>query len=177
MKFTARTTWACFAHHPEVVFLSSCDDVNLRIQTFLIEDFCPDYSGFHVFLGGIIWAGFVDGCVEAFFGKFPMIHHQVPGPLNGFLFEIISKGPIPQHLEEGVVIGIQAYIFQVIVFPACSNTFLGICNSRMSWRTFPKEAGDKLVHPRIGKEQIGRGWKERGRRDNLVISLSKEVLK
>ena len=45
---------------------------------------------------------------------------QLPGIGDGLLLEIVPKGPIAQHLKEGVVIHILAHIIQVIVFASSS---------------------------------------------------------
>lgn len=45
---------------------------------------------------------------------------QLPGKANRALLEVVSKGPVAQHLKEGVVVHILANIVQVIVLASCS---------------------------------------------------------
>lgn len=40
---------------------------------------------------------------------------QLPSPADGFLLEVVAKGPVAQHLKEGVVVHVLADIVQVIV--------------------------------------------------------------
>jgi len=64
------------------------------------------------------------------FGEFPDFGQELPGPLNGFALEVITKGPIPQHLEERVVIGIKTDIVEIVVFTSRSDALLGIGSTR-----------------------------------------------
>lgn len=50
-------------------------------------------------------------------------------PLFSSYLEVVSKGPVPQHLKEGMMVHISAHILQVIVFSSSSNTFLTVDNS------------------------------------------------
>ena len=43
--------------------------------------------------------------------------------------EIISKAPVAEHLEKGVMIHIFADIVEVVVFSSSTNTLLRICNT------------------------------------------------
>lgn len=43
---------------------------------------------------------------------------ELPGVANGFLLEVVPKGPVAQHLKEGVVVHILAHVIQVIVLAA-----------------------------------------------------------
>lgn len=43
-----------------------------------------------------------------------------------FYLKVVSKGPGPQHLEEGVVVDILTNIIKVIVFASCTNTLLRV---------------------------------------------------
>lgn len=40
--------------------------------------------------------------------------------------EVIPEGPVPQHLEEGVVVGVTAHVLQVIVLPPSTHAFLAV---------------------------------------------------
>lgn len=40
--------------------------------------------------------------------------------------EVIPKGPVPQHLEEGVVVGVTAHVLQVVVLPPSTHTLLAV---------------------------------------------------
>jgi hypothetical protein len=42
---------------------------------------------------------------------------QLPGPGDGVLLEVVPKGPVAQHLKEGVVVRVLAHVVQVVVLP------------------------------------------------------------
>ena len=71
-------------------------------------------------------AGLIDGGVEAVLGELPDVRDQFPGPFDGFFFEIIAEAPVAEHLEKGVVIGVQADVVEVVVFAAGADAFLGV---------------------------------------------------
>lgn len=47
---------------------------------------------------------------------------ELPGIANSFPFEIVSKGPVAQHLKEGVVVHIFADIIQIIMLATSTYT-------------------------------------------------------
>ncbi len=47
---------------------------------------------------------------------------QLPGIPNSFLLEIVPKGPVAQHLKEGVMVHILTNIIQVIMLAASTYT-------------------------------------------------------
>ena len=51
---------------------------------------------------------------------------QFPGISDGLLLKVVPKGPIAQHLKEGVVIHILAHIVQVIVFASSAYALQSI---------------------------------------------------
>ena len=46
--------------------------------------------------------------------------------------EVISKGPVAQHLKEGVMVGVLANVIQIIVFPTSTDTFLAVDDTLQS---------------------------------------------
>ena len=113
---------------------------------------------FLVELAWFVRPRFVNGCVKPLRGKFPAIDHKFPGPFDRFLLEIIAKAPIAEHLEEGVVIGVETHIFEVVMLPASANTFLCVCDARRVPQGFLLAEKDRheLIHAGIGEQQIGR---------------------
>ena len=55
------------------------------------------------------------GDVEEIFRYTVFFCKQFPGPCYGFLFKIIAKRPVTQHLEHGVMIGVVPHLFQVVM--------------------------------------------------------------
>ena len=46
---------------------------------------------------------------------------QLPGPRDGLALEVVPKGPVAQHLKEGVVVHILAHVIQVIMLAASAD--------------------------------------------------------
>ena len=59
-------------------------------------------------------------------GNFQTFGDQFPGPVDGFLLEVIAEGPVAEHLEERVVVGVEADVFEVVVLAAGADAFLGV---------------------------------------------------
>ena len=58
---------------------------------------------------------FKKGDVEPFWVQLVDINEQFPCPIDGLLLEVIAKAPIPQHLKQGVMVGVNSNLFQVIM--------------------------------------------------------------
>ena len=179
MDFSARTAGARIAHHPEIVFFVAVDDVDFGIQADGAEFFSPQFPCFLIATGRIAEGSvrLVDGGIDPLRRKFPDVDDEFPRPRDGFLFEIIAKGPIPEHFEECVVIGIEADIFQIVVFAAGSDAFLGVGRAPRGVGAFDlsKEDRDKLIHAGIGEQEVRRVGQQRGGRHNGVLLRFEEI--
>ena len=143
----------------------------------------PEIVGFLVEFAGVAVGLIrrVDGGVEAFPGKFPDLGDEFPGPFDGFLLEVIAETPVAEHFEEGVVIGIEANVFEVVMLAAGADAFLGIggAGRGVGAVNLAEEDGDELVHARVGEQQVGRiGHEAGGRHDGVALRFEKieEVL-
>ena len=188
VEFGAWSAGTGVAHHPEVVFLVSVDDVDVGVEVSGAEQSCPDFPSFLITFGGIIFGsvGLVDSCVEAISGEAPPFHDEFPRPLDGFFFEVIAEGPVPEHFEERVVVGVETDVFEVVVFSTGADALLGIGCARVgAWdgvgacgcvgQCLAQKDGDELVHPRVGEEQVGGIWEEAGGGDDGVAFFSEEI--
>ena len=126
-----------------------------RIEPLGSEKLRPDVPGLLIERSGIGRLRCIDTGVKAIRRKTPGFDHQIPGPQNGFLFEIIAKRPVAQHLKHRVVIGVITDILEVIVFAASTNAFLRVSGTWWIVRSLvgSEEIRHKLVHARIRKEQ------------------------
>src|SRR2546429_4580829 len=99
---------------------------------------------------------FVNGRVKPLRWKFPALDDKFPRPLDRFLFEIVAKAPVAEHLEKGVMIGVEPDIFEVVVFAASANAFLRVRDARRIPRRLllAEKNGHELVHARVGEKQI-----------------------
>jgi hypothetical protein len=175
----ARAAGAGVAHHPEIVLLVAVDDVNLGIEAGLFEDAGPDVVGFLVQLGRLALAGLVDGGKEALRRDAPDLGEQLPAPGERVLLEVVSEGPVAQHLEHRVVVGVEADVLEVVVLAAGADAFLRVGHARRipGRLLLTKKDRDELVHAGVCEKQIGRIGQERRRRHDCVLFLAKEIEK
>lgn len=54
---------------------------------------------------------------------------EFPCPVDGLLFEVVAEGPVAEHFEECVVVCVSSDVFEVVVFSACADAFLGVDGS------------------------------------------------
>ena len=125
---------------------------------------------------GVAGCRAVDRGVETLRRELPTLDEQFPGPGDRLFLEVIAKGPVPQHLEEGVVIGIEPDILEVVVLAAGADALLGVgCAGRgVGAGGCAEENRHELVHPRVGKKQVRRiGQQARGRDDRMLLAAEK----
>ncbi len=153
-------------HHPEVVLLVAVDDVDVGIEADGAEFFGPEVPAFFIAVGGVafLFVRLVDGGEDAARGKFEALDDELPAPGDGFFFKIVAEGPVPEHLEEGVVVGVEAHVFEVVVLAAGADALLrvgGASGQAFGQNAGPgvhiraalaEEDGDELVHARIGED-------------------------
>ena len=174
VEFAARAARAGVAHHPEVVLFVAVDDVVGGVEAGCDEDFRPVLVRLAVEAGGVAGAGRVDGGVDARGGKLPALDDEFPRPFDGFLLEVIAEGPVAEHLEKSVVIGVEADVLEVVVLAAGADALLrvGGARGRVGARRLAEEDGHELVHARVGEEQIGRvGQQRAGGNDGVLLFL------
>ena len=126
MDLGARAARAGVAHLPEVVLAVAVDDVECWVEALGAEEFGPDGGGLVVEFGGVAGLGGVNGGEEALGGDAPDLGQEVPTPGERLLLEVIAEGPVAQHLEKGVVVGVVADVLEVVVFAAGADAFLGV---------------------------------------------------
>lgn len=110
VDFGARTARTGFAHFPEIVVLVAVDDAAG------IDMFKPVVIGFHIRVLAVFFIAAKNGDIQFVFVNFHDFGQVFPSVGNGFLFEIVAKRPVAEHLEHGVVIGVVANFFQIIMF-------------------------------------------------------------
>src|SRR5271157_3802593 len=119
-NFRAGAAWTGFTHHPEVALHPHTDNPFGRHAHFLI----PYLKGLIVFL--------VNGNPEFLLRKPHFFREEIPSPENRFLFEIVTKGKIPEHLKKCVMAGRVTDVFQVIVLSTGADALLGACRPRVT---------------------------------------------
>ena len=110
VDFGTRTARTGIPHFPKIIFFVTRQNAILR------NPLLPKIPGLMIrfqSLGGI---PLKISDIQPVLGQTIRPGQQFPCPSNGFLFEVIPKGPIAQHLKKRVVVGILTHIFQVVVF-------------------------------------------------------------
>ena len=119
-------------------------------------------------------------------GELPDFGDEFPGPVDGLLLEVIAEGPVAEHLEEGVVVGVEADVFEVVVFAAGADALLGVGGAGVAagdgagpfgnvGGALAEEDGHELVHAGVGEEQVGRIGHQAGRGHDGVPLRLEEV--
>ena len=188
MQLGARAARAGFAHHPEIVLFVAIHDVDGGVESLAAKFFRPEIPRFLVAIGGIAdgFVGIVDRRVETLRGKFPPLDDQLPRPLDGFLFEVVAEGPVPEHLEECVVVGVEADVIEVVVLAACADALLRVggagvgagdcaCPFAHVRRALAEEDGDELVHAGVREKEVRRIGHERRAGHDGVLFLAEEI--
>ena len=130
------------AHGPPVVLLAEAQHP-LRRRAGLD----PEPLGF-VVVG-------IDGEPHALQGQFQLVDEQLPGELNGLFLEVIAKGEVAQHLEEGVVARARPHVLQIVVLAAHTHALLGSGGAVVGALVHAQEHVLELDHSRVGQEQRG----------------------
>mmetsp|Transcript_1475 Transcript_1475/g.4732 ORF Transcript_1475/g.4732 Transcript_1475/m.4732 type:complete len:367 (+) Transcript_1475:614-1714(+) len=96
--------------------------------------------------------------VEAVLWDAADVGEQLPGPGDGLLLEVVTKGPVAAHLEEGVVVDVLADVVEIVVFAAGPDALLSVGGALELRQArvgvgLPEENGLELVHPRVDEEE------------------------
>jgi hypothetical protein len=110
--FGARAARAGVAHLPEIRLGAEADDAVLGQSGNLL----PERHRLVVVL--------VDGGRQLRLGQAPLLGQEIPGEFDRMLLEVVAKGEIAEHLEEGVVARGKADIVEIIVLAAGAYAFL-----------------------------------------------------
>ena len=177
VEFRARAARAGFTHHPEVVLHVAVYDLDRGVAAFGAKQVRPEVVGFLVELAWVARLRLIDGGVEPVWRDAPALDGEFPCPRDGFLFEIVTERPVAEHLEERVVIGIVADIFEVVVLAAGADAFLGVGGARRIVGSFfhAEEIRHERVHAGIGEQQTGRLRQQRGGWNDGVLLFPKEI--
>ena len=170
MDFGTRAAGAGVAHLPEIVVLVAEQDA------FLGDMLHPVAVGFHVLVGTVFLVPAEHGHVQAALVYLHDLRQELPSPSDGFFLEIVAEGPVAEHLEHGVVVGVVPYFLQVVVLARYPEAFLGVGHAGVFAFGVPEENVLELVHPRVGEHQ-GRVVLDdhRGRRHDMVLLGGEEI--
>ena len=115
----------------------------------------PCLAGFLVQLGAVFGGTFEHCGIEQVLVYLVHFGEKLPGPVYGFYLEVVTKAPVAEHLEHGVMVGIVADLFQVVVFSAHSQALLTVCRPVERGGLVAQEDVFELVHPGICEHEGG----------------------
>ena len=170
MDFAAGAAGTLLAHLPEVVLARAAQDAALVDMGF------PEVVGLGVHAQPVALVAAEDGDIEL---RLVNVHHlgeELPSVGDGLLLKIIPETPVSQHLEHGVVVGIVAHLFEVVVLTADTQTLLCVAHPRIGGGGIAQENILELVHAGVGEHQSGVVLHHhRGTGDDVVALALEEI--
>ena len=164
----ARTARAGFAHLPEVVgaaawLVADANNLFLGHAGYLV----PEVEGFIV--------GGVHRDHETRRVNLQSARDEIPGEADSVLLEVIAEREVAQHLEEGVMAGGIAHVFEIVVFAAGAHAALAGSGAHIVALVASQEAVLELHHAGVGEEQCRVVTRhEAGGRDHGVAALAEK---
>src|SRR5262249_37356652 len=135
VDFAARAARSRLAHHPEVVLSAETVDV-ARIDVGYLG---PQSERLLVGVEAEFLVAAEDRGVLPVLVDAPLLRQQLPRPADRLRLVIVAERPVAEHLEKGVVIGVAADVFQVVVLTTGADALLTV--------------GRPLVRPGAGAEE------------------------
>ncbi len=170
--FRTRTAWPGITHRPEIVLCGEGEDAVLgKIAR-------PVLAGLFVRPEVHVAVAFVNSGVELVFRKSHNAGQEFPGIGDRVLFEVVTERKVPEHLEESVMAGGPADVFQIVVLAAGAHAFLTRCRAGIGPFLLTQKSPFELHHSRIGEQQSGVVVRNDGRTlDNRMAPLIEELQK
>ena len=141
----ARPAGARVAHLPEVVLHVAGNHVVLR------QERLPESLRLEVGLEARRGIALEPGRVEAVRVEAVDLGEELESPADRLLLEVVAEGPVAEHLEERVVVGVEPDVFEVVMLTAGTDALLGVCRAAggVGALRLTEEDRHELVHPCI----------------------------
>ena len=152
------------AHFPEVILLGKLQNVS----GINVRDFLPDGNGLVIIL--------IDCRPQPLLGQAPDLGEQFPAPADRLALVIIAEGPVSEHLEKGVVIGIIPDFLEIVMLTADPDALLAIGDAAVLAGARAEEDFLELVHSRIHKQQGGIRLEHHRGTGNDDVPLGLEII-
>ncbi len=169
MNFRTRAAGARFRHLPEII-LAAKEQHMRQIEAGLGA---PGIGGL-VIARDIALIVFEASGVDLVLRQAPDLGEQLPRPGDGFLFVVIAKGPVAEHLEEGVMRIVAADIVEVVVLARHAHTLLRVHGAGVGTLVRAEEDVLELHHARVGEQQGGVPAGDKGHRGHDGMSVPDE---
>ena len=163
VNLRAGAAGAGIAHLPEVVVL-------VAVYDMVGGKVClPVAGGFVVAAQSFGLRTLEDSGIQAFRIQAEYIHQELPRPVDSLFLEVVAERPVAEHLEHGVVVGVEPDLLKVVMLAADAQTFLRVGDARPFGRLVAQDDVFELVHAGVGEHQRGVVFYDhRGRRHDLV---------
>ena len=162
----ARSARPGVAHLPEVVLVTQTVDPVVRQARQLT----PEFPGL------VIVVMHRDAEPIGIKPEVLLAGHKLPGKRDGVALEIVAKGEVPQHLEEGVMPGRVANLFEIVVLSTGPDAFLAGGRAAIVALLQPEEDPLELIHPRVGEQQRRIVRRQQRRRGHLSVPVASEKI-
>ena len=136
-------------HFPEVVMLVAVDDM---VGRNMLQ---PIRSRLVIAAQAFLLASLKHGYIQVLRIQLEHIYQIFPSHINGTFLEVVAKAPVAKHLKHGMVVGVMAHLFQVVVLAAYAQTLLRIGTATGFGVAGAQNDVLPLVHTGIGKHQCG----------------------
>ena len=172
VDFGARPAGAGIRHFPEVILAPQVEEM-----PFPKPRLFPPISGGFLIRGDFALLVPEDGGVQVLPRQPPDLGEQFPGPGDGFLFVVIAKRPVAEHLEEGVVGVILPHVFEVVVLAGDAHTLLRVDGAGVGAFIRAQKNVLELHHPGVGEQQRGipAGDERRRRHEGVPGFFDEEI--
>src|ERR1043166_1356518 len=176
-NFAARPAWPGFTHGPKIILQPRNRNDAIRRNVLLQPEFAGVFVHSEIVSRSNFRAAKHSG-VEFFLVDPEPIRgsNQLPRVSDSFLFEIVSKRKIAQHLKKSVMPLCETDIFQVVVLAAGAYTLLGRGRSHIVSFLQAQKNILELVHPRIGEEESRIAMRHQRRTTHPAMSLGLKEL-
>ena len=131
----------------------------------------PVLCGLIVAWNALFFAAFEHRNIEVLRIKMQHIYKIFPRIVYGLALKIVAKAPIAQHLEHGVMVGIVANFFQIVMLSAYAKTLLRVGSA--AWFGVACAQNDvlPLVHACVCEHQCGVVFNHHGGRGHYFVSF------
>ena len=147
--FRAGTAGAGIAHRPEVIAL-------VAFAARLVADAGDTLPGNPDFLGPDLISlvvGLIDRHPQPVRRQLQDPGQKLPAEMDGLALEVVAEAEIAQHLEEGVMTGGVADVFQIVVLAAGPHAALGGGRARVGPSVAAGEHIFELHHAGVSEQQ------------------------
>ena len=128
---------------------------------------------FLVAFHAILVIAFKNGDINPFGIQLHPAGEEFPGPLDGLLLKIVTEGPVAQHLEHGVVVGVMSHLLQVVVLAGNPQALLGVSDPCLeSGFRFPRKMSLNWFMPALVNMRVGSFFSTMGAEGRIWCSFS-----